>query len=43
MKEKEILKKLVQECNSFSEILRKQNKAVSGASVKVLKEKIRFV
>lgn len=40
MKEKEILEKLVQECNSFNEILRKQGKAISGAAVKVLKEKL---
>ena len=40
MEEKEILEKLVKECNSFKEILKKQNKAVSGASVKVLKEKL---
>ena len=40
MKEKEVLEKLVQECNSFNEILRKQGKAISGAAVKVLKEKL---
>lgn len=38
--EKECLKKLVKECNSFAEILRKQNKAVSGAAVKLLKQKL---
>jgi antitoxin component HigA of HigAB toxin-antitoxin module len=40
MEEKEILEKLVQECNSFKEILRKQGKSISGASVKILKEKL---
>ena len=40
MNEKELLQSLVKECNSFSEILRKQGKAVSGASVKVLKQKL---
>ena len=37
MKEKEILEQLVKESNSFSEILRKQNKTISGASIKLLK------
>lgn len=40
MEEKEILENLVKECNSFKEILRKQGKAISGASVKVLKNKL---
>ena len=40
MEEKELLQKLVEESNSFSEILRKQGKAVSGASVKLLKSKL---
>lgn len=40
MNEKEILENLVKECNSFTEILKKQGKAVSGASVKVLKSKL---
>ena len=34
---KEILQKLVLECNSYAEILRKQNKAVSGSALKILK------
>lgn len=38
--EKEELKRLVQESQSLSEILRKQHKAVSGAAVKVLREKL---
>lgn len=40
MNEKEILESLVKECNSFKEILIKQGKAISGASVKVLKDKL---
>ena len=40
MEEKELLQKLVEESNSFSEILRKQGKAVSGASIKLLKNKL---
>lgn len=40
MQEKEKLQKLVNECNSFSEILRKQGKAVSGDAVKLLKQKL---
>ena len=40
MNEKEILENLVKECNSFTEILKRQGKAVSGASVKVLKSKL---
>ena len=40
MSEKEQLEILVKECSSLSDILRKQNKAVSGASVKILKEKL---
>ena len=40
MKEKEILEQLVKESNSFSEILRKQNKTISGASIKLLKQKL---
>lgn len=38
--EKEKLEKLVQESQSLSEILRKQHKAVSGAAVRVLREKL---
>ncbi len=37
MEEKIALQKLVDECYSFTEILQKQGKAVSGAAVKVLK------
>lgn len=40
MEEKQLLQQLVKECNSFSEILRKQGKAISGASVKLLKQKL---
>lgn len=40
MKEKEILEQLVKESNSFSEILGKQNKTISGASIKLLKQKL---
>lgn len=40
MEEKQLLQQLVEECNSFSEILRKQGKAISGASVKLLKQKL---
>lgn len=40
MEEKQLLQQLVNECNSFSEILRKQGKAISGASVKLLKQKL---
>lgn len=40
MNEKELLQQLVKECSSFAEILRKQGKAVSGAAVKILKEKL---
>lgn len=36
--EKELLKHLVETSQSYSEILRKQGKAISGASVKVLKQ-----
>ena len=38
--EKELLEKLVVECNSYAEILRKLNKSNSGASTKLLKEKL---
>ena len=40
MEEKELLQQLVKECSSLSAILRKQGKAVSGASMKILKEKL---
>lgn len=40
MEEKQLLQQLVKECNSFSEILRRQGKAISGASVKLLKQKL---
>lgn len=40
MTEKEKLEELVKTSNSFSEILRKQGKAISGDSVKVLKNKL---
>ena len=40
MEEKEVLEQLVRESKSFSEILRKQNKTISGASVKLLKQKL---
>lgn len=40
IQEKFELEKLVNESNSLSEILRKQGKAVSGASVNLLKEKL---
>lgn len=40
MNMKEILQKLVLESNSYSEILRKQNKAVSGAALKILKDQL---
>lgn len=40
MTEKENLEQLVKTSNSFSEILRKQEKAISGASVKLLKSKL---
>jgi predicted PP-loop superfamily ATPase len=38
--EKQYLEQLVKESDSFSEILRKQNKAVSGTAVKILKDKL---
>ena len=41
MEEKELLQQLVNTSNSLSEILRKQGKAKSGASFKVLKEKLK--
>lgn len=41
MTEKEELQKLVKECSSFSDILRKQGKAISGTSLKILKEKLK--
>ena len=40
MNEKEVLSNLANECNSYSEILRKQGKAVSGDAVNHLKEKL---
>lgn len=40
MIEKEELEQLVKTSNSFSEILRKQNKSVSGTAVKILKDKL---
>ena len=40
MQEKELLQHLVDTSESLSEILRKQNKAVSGSSIKILKEKL---
>lgn len=40
MEEKEQLEKLVKESESFAEILRKQGKAVSGAALKILKNKL---
>lgn len=39
-KEKELLEKLVKECSSYSEILRKLGKSKSGASIKLLKDKL---
>lgn len=42
MTEKEELQKLVKECSSFSDILRKQGKAISGTSLKILKEKLKI-
>ena len=40
MEEKEFLQKLVNESSSLAEILRKQNKSVSGAAYKILKRKL---
>ena len=40
MSEKEELEKLVKECNSLSDILRKQKKSISGTSIKILKDKL---
>lgn len=40
MTEKEELEQLVKTSNSFSEILRKQNKSISGSAVKILKNKL---
>ena len=40
IQEKEELQKLVNECNSLTEILIKQNKATSGAAIKILREKL---
>ena len=40
MTEKEELEQLVKTSNSFSEILRKQNKSISGTAVKILKDKL---
>ena len=40
MEEKERLEKLVNESESFVEILRKQGKATSGAALKILKNKL---
>lgn len=41
MQEKNELIKLVSESNSLSEILRKQGKAVSGSSLKILKNNLK--
>ena len=38
--DKQQLQKLVNECNSFSEVLRKMGRSVSGDAVKMLKEKL---
>ena len=38
--EKEILEKLVVECNSYAEILRKLGKSNSGTATRLLKEKL---
>lgn len=40
MTEKEELEQLVKTSNSFSEILRKQNKSISGSAVNILKNKL---
>ena len=40
MLEKDNLEQLAKTCNSFSEILKKQGKAISGASIRLLKEKL---
>lgn len=40
MTEKEQLTKLVQECSSLAEILRKQDKSVSGAAISTLKSRL---
>ena len=40
MTEKEKLEKLVKESNSFSDILRKQGKSISGTAIKFLKKKL---
>ena len=40
MTEKEELEQLVKTSNSFSEILRKQNKSISGTAIKILKDKL---
>lgn len=40
MTEKEELEQLVKTSNSFSDILRKQNKSISGTAVKILKDKL---
>jgi rubrerythrin len=39
--EKEILQKLVNESSSLSDVLRKQNKAISGSSINILKDKLK--
>lgn len=38
--EKELLEKLIAECNSYTEILRKLGKSNSGTAIKLLKEKL---
>lgn len=40
MTEKEELEQLVKTSNSFSEILRKQNKSISGSAIRILKDKL---
>ena len=40
MTEKEELEQLVKTSNSFSDILRKQNKSISGTAIKILKDKL---
>lgn len=40
MNEKEILENLVKESSSLSDVLRKQGKAISGTSLKILKDKL---
>lgn len=40
MTEKEVLEKIVKESSSLSDVLRRQNKAVSGTALKILKDKL---